>query len=260
MNNSKSPSVQAFFEKSFAKLNKAKESFPVNIEPDFNYYEKVFPQKFCYAADRKRGSFTYFNNKLLDIFGVNSDSVENLGFTGLSKLLVHPDDAYQRLNIYAHFEKFASDFTIEELKPLRLLRCYRLKDKTGKYRKVLDTSLILSVSENKDILSFMGDIQLAPMISEFNLATGVVINSQNGDELQSFNLKKESSNIALTKREVQVLRMIVSGKRNKEIAQLLFLSVYTVDTHRKNIMSKLGIKSPLELVWKALEMNLIHSD
>ncbi len=47
----------------------------------------------------------------------------------------------------------------------------------------------------------------------------------------------------LSAREIEVLKLIASGKINKEIADLLCISINTVITHRKNISSKLGIKS-----------------
>ena len=47
----------------------------------------------------------------------------------------------------------------------------------------------------------------------------------------------------LSNREIDVLKLIASGKINKEIADLLCISINTVITHRKNISSKLGIKS-----------------
>ena len=99
----------------------------------------------------------------------------------------------------------------------------------------------------------------ASFTSNFELSTGVIIDSRNGDEIDSFNIRRDQAHEILSKREIEVLRMIAVGKRNKEIAELLFLSVYTVDTHRRNIMQKLGISAPIELVWKALEMNLVHS-
>jgi DNA-binding NarL/FixJ family response regulator len=47
----------------------------------------------------------------------------------------------------------------------------------------------------------------------------------------------------LTKRELQVLQLIAEGKTTKEIAVRLQISVKTVETHRKQIMEKLGIRS-----------------
>lgn len=60
----------------------------------------------------------------------------------------------------------------------------------------------------------------------------------------------------LSKREIEVLKLIADGKSNKEIASILMLSVYTVETHRKNIHQKLGVSNSIELLKKTQEMNL----
>ncbi len=62
---------------------------------------------------------------------------------------------------------------------------------------------------------------------------------------------------ALTARETDVLRLIVQGKINREIADELFISFNTVLTHRKNITSKLGIKSVSGLTMYALMHGLV---
>ncbi len=59
----------------------------------------------------------------------------------------------------------------------------------------------------------------------------------------------------LTKREKEVLKLMVDGFTNKEIAQQLFISFETVKTHRKNILSKTGSKNTA-----ALTKNLKLSD
>ncbi len=62
----------------------------------------------------------------------------------------------------------------------------------------------------------------------------------------------------LTNREVEILRMIVSGKSNKEIASDLGLSVNTVAVHRANIMDNLGIHNTAELVVYAIKNGLVN--
>ena len=62
----------------------------------------------------------------------------------------------------------------------------------------------------------------------------------------------------LTNREVEILRLIVSGKSNKEIASDLGLSVNTVAVHRANIMDNLGIHNTAELVVYAIKNGLVN--
>lgn len=61
----------------------------------------------------------------------------------------------------------------------------------------------------------------------------------------------------LTDREREVLRLIALGHTNGEIAQLLYRSLRTVETHRANIHSKLGTDSRVELVQHALRQGLV---
>lgn len=52
----------------------------------------------------------------------------------------------------------------------------------------------------------------------------------------------------LTKREKEIVKLLVSGKKSSEIAEMLFVSVATVEQHRKNIKRKIGIKNLPEMV------------
>ncbi len=61
----------------------------------------------------------------------------------------------------------------------------------------------------------------------------------------------------LTDREREVLRLIAEGKTSKEIADLLYLSVHTVERHRQNIMGKLQLHNRAELVKYAIRKGLI---
>jgi len=61
----------------------------------------------------------------------------------------------------------------------------------------------------------------------------------------------------LTKREREILRMIINGTPNKEIADSLGKSVRTVETHRFNIMKKLGVNNAIDMVNKAVKENLV---
>ncbi len=62
---------------------------------------------------------------------------------------------------------------------------------------------------------------------------------------------------SLTVREREILKLIAEGKSNKEIGDLLFISVRTVERHRANMMSKLNIRKTAELVQYALRKHYI---
>jgi two-component system, NarL family, response regulator NreC len=69
----------------------------------------------------------------------------------------------------------------------------------------------------------------------------------------------ESTAGDLSKRETDVLRLIALGHTNAEIAEKLYISVRTVETHRAHIQQKLGVSSRAELVQSALSRGLVET-
>lgn len=77
--------------------------------------------------------------------------------------------------------------------------------------------------------------------------------------MSSFSGKKSAHETPtpLTEREKEVIRLIADGMSTNEIADALFLSALTVETHRKNISTKLGINKVASLVRYAIEEGLV---
>jgi DNA-binding NarL/FixJ family response regulator len=63
--------------------------------------------------------------------------------------------------------------------------------------------------------------------------------------------------VVLSDRESEIIVLIAEGNTNSQIAEMLFLSNHTVGTHRKNIMSKLGVRNTAGIVMYAVKTNLI---
>jgi len=64
--------------------------------------------------------------------------------------------------------------------------------------------------------------------------------------------------VHLSEREQEIITLIAEGLKNSEIAERLFLSTHTVNTHRKNIMHKLGVKNTAAIVVYAVKANLVN--
>ena len=86
------------------------------------------------------------------------------------------------------------------------------------------------------------------------------------EQLKQFFVKEngytstDSNNKELTLREIEVLQLIVKGSTNKEIADKLYISLNTVQTHRKNITTKLGIKTVSGLTFYAIMNGIISGE
>jgi two-component system, NarL family, response regulator NreC len=68
----------------------------------------------------------------------------------------------------------------------------------------------------------------------------------------------EDSYELLSTREREILQLLAEGRNNKEIASLLNLSLYTVETHRSNILQKLNLHSQAELILYAVRKGVIR--
>jgi DNA-binding NarL/FixJ family response regulator len=61
----------------------------------------------------------------------------------------------------------------------------------------------------------------------------------------------------LTRRELEVLKLVVAGRTTNQIAEELFISAYTAETHRRNLLQKLNLKNVAALVRYAVEHGLV---
>ena len=78
------------------------------------------------------------------------------------------------------------------------------------------------------------------------------------DYIQALDRKdSDDSYDLLTEREREILQMIAEGRTNKEVANALNLSIYTVDTHRTHILQKLNLHSVPELILYAVRKGII---
>ena len=96
-----------------------------------------------------------------------------------------------------------------------------------------------------------GDVFLYPSVAK-KLVGDYLARVRTGKDRGSFE--------GLTEREREVVRLIAEGRNNQEIAEILVLSVSTVQTHSSHILSKLGLHSRTELVKFAIRQGIISLD
>ncbi len=113
---------------------------------------------------------------------------------------------------------------------------------------------ILKNAPHEDLLGAIesvstGNAYLTPSATKV-LMSGYLDRVKKGDNADTFAL--------LSEREKEVLEWIAKGYSNKEIAERLVISVKTVESHKSNLMEKLGLKSRPELVKYAMKKGLLH--
>lgn len=135
--------------------------------------------------------------------------------------------------------------------------------------------VILSMYEDEDYISrcleygVKGYVVKNESGSELDYAIKSVLSGKNyfSRQAQDVIFKKYTQNVArkkpkeeaikLTKREIEIIKLIADGLTSQQMADKLFISPRTVETHRANLMKKVGVKNAIELVKKAQQLNLL---
>ncbi|WP_282176082.1 response regulator [Vibrio nereis] len=130
--------------------------------------------------------------------------------------------------------------------------------------------IMLSMHDSKDyvvrsvkagakgyVLKDVGSEELVMAINQVAQGRSYLCPQASDRLLEQINEKPEPKDDTLSKRESDVLKEIVNGSCNKDIADALHISVRTVETHRLRIKKKLGANSTAALVKLALEKGLV---
>jgi len=86
---------------------------------------------------------------------------------------------------------------------------------------------------------------------------GIYFSSEAGQALAEYKKSSKTELPILTPREKEILELIAEGYTNPQIAEKIFLSQFTVDSHRKNLLAKLNVKNTASLIRLAVEKKLI---
>jgi len=86
---------------------------------------------------------------------------------------------------------------------------------------------------------------------------GIFFSGEAGEALQEYQKTSANQLPELSPREKEILGLIAEGYTNPQIAEKIFLSSFTVDSHRKNLLAKLNVKNTASLIRLAVEQKLL---
>ncbi|GHN02100.1 hypothetical protein WSM22_35890 [Cytophagales bacterium WSM2-2] len=183
--------------------------------------------------------------------------------------LIHPENKAGVMEsiIEGHRLLLDPDYSVKELRPLNLV--YKFKRKEGQWIWLQETKWIIPSHDNvKDfILGSLTDITAQRLNEDLGLLQ-TASNNSNGllkaalkykeankkqliDQSQVTEPARNKNIDLLTKREKEILKLISEGLSSKQVSDKLFISINTVETHRRHLLSKLKVKNSIELVKEA---------
>jgi DNA-binding NarL/FixJ family response regulator len=193
-------------------------------------------------------------------------------FNEALKALIKQIFKKSNITIHSNFNNAHKELTQQEYKYLiiellpgsidsgRMIQLYR-----SQFPELI-IIIISSIDELRTIQSFldMGINCFLPKSSTVEQFKVALINTINGNKFISDEFSSQILNtmlnrelIPLTKKELEILKIVVSGKSVKATAEMLHLSIHTIVAHRRNIMRKLNIHGAVELVQYAIKNNIV---
>jgi len=172
--------------------------------------------------------------------------------------LIHPDD----LSTVTKAEEKAfllmnNIIGLDKIKKYKFSYNFRFRTISGKYQLYNHQSLILNTDEKVKSLNIHTNIHHLTKVNNNKLSLLGLAGEPsylNMDIHEGFCKNKNEAIIlkSLTKRELQIIKLIAEGNDTHKIAERLFISILTVKSHRKNILSKSGCKNSVELVARGI--------
>lgn len=144
----------------------------------------------------------------------------------------------------------------EQMKFIKLIMDYRTLGKDGNYVRVIEQHKLLELDKYGNVWLSMSILDLSPDQDLTSLCRYRLVNTLTG-ELYQFPTSESIAEHKLSFREQEILQLLAKGLISKQIADKLFISVNTVNTHRQRIIEKLNVSNTAEAVQYAGRLGLI---
>ena len=201
----------------------------------------------------------FVNNGVKDVLGIEP------GNFSLDKILqlMHPEDISKLHEKEDTVKQFLlHELPTEDMTSYKVVYLFRLRDSNGSYKTILQQSQVLTVSEGGKIEQVIGihtdvthlNIPIDQKISFISNTKPSYTSIKAGLPI---NLQRTNYEDIFTSREIEVIHKLSEGKNFKEIADALFVSPHTINTHKKNILNKSGCSNTAELMTKCIREGVI---
>lgn len=233
---------------------KSSENIPENLDVEIHrrllnmfhvgpYYYYIFN---CFTAD-----FDYLDDRIQEILGYPKHAVS----PPFIYTKVHPEDWPYVIDFEDKITSFYEGLPADQLLDYKTSYDYRILTNDNKYLRILQQVTVIQAGEDRSIYRTFG---VHTDISHLKKQGSPTLNAMrlDGQPIFSYSDKNvflEPKPVLLTKRELEIVRLIADGASNVLIADSLNISPHTVKTHRKNIKSKTKSTSSAELIKISIE-------
>ena len=231
---------------------------------DYSVFEKQIPFLDQMASIKNSGisvfdfhtkEHIYNSNNMHNLFGYDLNKIEELG-TKYYDSRIHPEDFLGLMKNGLSLIKHYFELPASERKDFKLQNEYRILNAKEKYIKVIEQQQVLELDSSGNLWLAISVLDISPNQEPIDAIISQLVNVKTGETKQLELVPNQTKNIELSKREKQILSFVKEGLLSKEISNNLSISVHTVNTHRQNILKKLGANNSFEAVEYANKLRL----
>lgn len=207
--------------------------------------------------DLQRKEHIYLSSKYTSLFGYDVSRANAEGNAYMDHHVLD-EDLPKLLQAGIYFMRFAMHLNSAEQKNYKMITSYRIVKSTGETIPVIEQYSCLETDAHGHLWLGLGVMDMAPLEDVHNPFTARALNFKTG-ALYHFPPKQDIGSTPLSERENEILTLIAQGLISKEIADKLYISVNTVNTHRQRIIEKLNVSNTFEAISYAKSIGLINS-
>ncbi|MGN6211081.1 LuxR C-terminal-related transcriptional regulator [Parafilimonas sp.] len=206
--------------------------------------------------DTYKKEHAFYSSNLSAVLGYTQQHIEEGGDFFLDTK-VHPDDFAMIMQNAISILKLFSRFSTEEKLNHKFVTEYRILNAANNYVRVIEQHQVLELANNGNVWLALSILDISP--NQKNMNEGLkseLLNFSTGKIIPFTNPEEEISS-TLSKREIEVLKLVKDGFLSKEISDKLAISLHTVNTHRQKVLAKLSVNNSMEAVALASKLELI---
>lgn len=210
---------------------------------------------YYYIFNLNTVSFEFVDNKMTKVLGYSEEEFS----TALFLSNIHPEDVPYFLNFEHTVTEFLSNLPPEKVIKYKMSYDYRVRHAAGHYVRILQQVTTIQSDETGAVIRTLGVHTNITELKRDGLPKLSFIGLEGEPSFHDVKSNQVFLNekSLLTKREKEILRLIVAGKSSDMIAAHLYISSHTVKAHRRNIHSKTKTSSVADLVKNAIHMGWV---
>lgn len=169
---------------------------------------------------------------------------------------IHPEDALNLSLLSVSVFKIFNAFSPEDKLSHKTISEYRMLNAQGKYTRLIEQYQMIELDKKGQLWLMLGVVDVSSNQDEKADSKGQLLNFKTGQFIPLEVPPK--AQVELTKRELEILRLVKTGLLSKEISTKLSISLHTVNTHRQRFLEKLGANNSFEAVNFASRFGLLE--